>query len=280
MTVSERIIQDYLSKGLTMADVPRELKYRLNDRGEMKIYRYLVERGDIQENPPEPVQKPEPKKPEPQPKPRPVEQPKGDNNTMNTYLAQMRDALSSYYTSAQRLMEQKQKNSETYQAEVAEEQNRGIDAKLSQLYVDTWKKLQDAQAAGIVQAEKWGELDGSKITDDINLLGGHFELKKAQVEALVAKYRGNGTMMEAIGKYACEHEMDFLNIPTVAGKVEAWGLILDHAKTLLDQATNPPAVGWMVGASAAGAVKRQIDRFGTSDVPEGQMYAAYQMVEQ
>lgn len=160
MTVSERIIQDYLSKGLTMADVPRELKYRLNDRGEMKIYRYLVERGDIQENPPEPVQKPEPKKPEPQPKPRPVEQPKGDNNTMNTYLAQMRDALSSYYTSAQRLMEQKQKNSETYQAEVAEEQNQGIDAKLSQLYADTWKALQDAQAAGIAQAEKWGELDG------------------------------------------------------------------------------------------------------------------------
>ena len=33
MAVSERIIQDYLAKGLTMADVPRELKYRLNDRG-------------------------------------------------------------------------------------------------------------------------------------------------------------------------------------------------------------------------------------------------------
>ena len=283
MTVSERIIQDYLEKGLTMADVPKELKYRLNDKGEMKIYRYMVAHGLIKENPPEPEEKPEPKKTEPkkpEPQQRPVEQPKGDNNTMNTNLVEMRNALSGYYTSAQALMDQKQKNSETYQAEVAEEKNRGIDAKLSQLYADTWKKLQDAQAAGIAQAEKWGELDGSKITDDIKLLGGHFELKKAQVEALVAKYRGNGTMMEAIGKYACEHEMDFLNIPTVAGKVEAWGLILDHAKILLDQATNPPAVGWMVGASAAGAVKRQIDRFGTSDVPEGQMYAAYQMVEQ
>lgn len=199
---------------------------------------------------------------------------------MNNNLVEMRDALSSYYTTAQRLMAQKEKNSETFQAEVAEEQNRGIDAKLSQLYADTWKKLQDAQAAGIAQAEKWGELDGRKITDDLRLLGGHFELKKAQVEALVAKYRGNGTMMEAIGKYACEHGMDFLNIPTVAGKVEAWGLILDHAKTLLDQAANPPAVGWMVGATAAGAVKRQIDTFGTSTVPESKLYAAYQMVEQ
>lgn len=276
MTVSERIIQDYLSKGLTMADVPRELKYRLNDRGEMRIYRYLVERGDIKENTPE--KKPEPKKPEPQQ--RPVEQPKGDNNTMNTYLAQMRDALSSYYTSAQALMEQKQKNAETYQAEVAEEQNRGIDSKLSQLYADTWRKLQDAQAAGIVQAEKWGELEGSKITDDIKLLGGHFELKKPQVEALVEKYRGNGTMMEAIAKYAREHEMGFLNVPSVAGKKEAWAYILDHAKALLDQATNPPAVGWMVGATAAGAVKRQIDTFGTSNVPESKLYSAYQMVEQ
>ena len=283
MTVSERIIQDYLEKGLTMADVPKELKYRLNDKGEMKIYRYMVEHGLIKENPPEPEEKPEPKKTEPK-KPelqqRPVEELKGVQNTMNIYLSEMRNALSSYYTSAQALMTQKQKNSEIYQAEVAEEQNRGIDAKLSQLYADTWKKLQDAQAAGIAQAEKWGELDGGKTTDDVKLLGGHFELKKAQVEALVAKYRGNGTMCEAIGKYACEHEMDFLNIPTVAGKVEAWGLILDHAKTLLDQATNPPAVGWMVGASASGAVKRQIDRFGTSDVPESQMYAAYQMVEQ
>ena len=278
MTVSERIIQDYLSKGLTMADVPRELKYRLNDRGEMKIYRYLVERGDIQENPPEPEKKPEPKKPEPQQ--RPVEQPKGDNNTMNTYLSQMRDALSSYYTSAQALMAKKEKNSETYQAEMAREQNQGIDAKLSQLYADTWKKLQDAQAAGIAQAERWGELDGTKITDDVKLLGGHFELKKAQVEALVAKYKGNGTMMEAIGKYAREHNMAFLNIPSVAGKAEAWAYILDYAKGLLDQATNPPAIGFMVGAAAAGAVKRQIDTFGTSTVPESKLYAAYQMVEQ
>lgn len=277
MTVSERIIQDYLSKGLTMADVPRELKYRLNDRGEMRIYRYLVERGDIQENPPEPEKKPTPKKPEPQQ--RPVEQPKGDT-TMNTYLAQMRDALSSYYTTAQRLMAQKEKNSETYQAEVAEEQNRGIDSQLSRLYTDTWKKLQDAQAAGIVQAEKWGELDGSKITDDLRLLGGHFELKKPQVEALVEKYRGNGTMSQAIAKYAREHEMGFLPVPNVAEKKKAWGLILDHAKTLLDQATNPPAVGWMVGTNAAEAVKRQIDTFGTSNVPESKLYAAYEMVEQ
>lgn len=90
MTVSERIIQDYLSKGLTMADVPRELKYRLNDRGEMRIYRYLVERGDIQSNPSEPEQ--EPKKPEPQQ--RPVEQPKGDNNTMtNIYMDKMKAAI-------------------------------------------------------------------------------------------------------------------------------------------------------------------------------------------
>lgn len=278
MTVSERIIKDYLEKGLKMEDVPRELKYRLNDRGEMRIYRYLVERGDIKENPPEPEKKTEPKKPEPQQ--RPVEQPKGDNNTMNTYLAQMRDALSSYYTGAQALMAQKQKNAETYQAEVAEEQNWGIDSKLSQLYADTWKKLQAAQAAGVAQAETWGELDGSKVTDDIKLLGGHFELKKPQVEALVERYRNNGTMMEAIAKYAREHGMDFLNVPSVAGKAQAWAYILDHAKSLLDQATNPPAVGWMVGATAAGAVKRQIETFGTSDVPESKLYAAYRMVEQ
>lgn len=274
MTVSERIIQDYLSKGLTMADVPRELKYRLNDRGEMRIYRYLVERGDIKENPPEPEKKPE------KPQTRPVEQPKGVQNNMNTYLNEMRNALSSYYTGAQALMGQKQKNSETYQAEVAEEQNRGIDSKLSQLYADTWKKLQAAQAAGVAQAETWGELDGAKITDDIKLLGGHFELKKPQVEALVERYRNNGTMMEAIAKYAREHGMDFLNVPSVAGKAQAWAYILDHAKSLLDQATNPPAVGWMVGATAAGAVKRQIETFGTSDVPESKLYAAYRMVEQ
>lgn len=277
MTVSEKIIQDYLEKGLTMDDVPKELKYRLNDRGEMKIYRYLVDHGIIKETPPEPEQKPEPKKPEPQQ--RPVEQPKGDNN-MNTYLSQMRDALSSYFTSAQALMAQKDKNTETYQPEVAEEQNRGIDAKMSQLYADTWRKLQDAQAAGIAQAEKWGDLDGAKITDDIKLLGGHFELKKTQVEALVEKYRDNGTMMEAIGKYAREHNMGFMNVPTVAGKAEAWDYILDYAKTLLDQSTNPPAVGFMVGATAAGAVKRQIDTFGTSTVPESKLYAALWMVEQ
>lgn len=238
MTVSERIIQDYLGKGLTMADVPKELKYRLNDKGEMKIYRYMVAHGLIKENPPEPEEKPEPKKPEPQQ--RPVEQPKGDNNTMNTNLVEMRNALSGYYTSAQALMAQKQKNSETYQAEVAEEQNRGIDSKLSQLYADTWKKLQDAQAAGIVQAEKWGELDGSKITDDMKLLSGAFPLAEADVVGLIEKYRDNYTMLAALDKYAAEHgfAQNRAQIRTPENRKAAWSKVHAGAITLLDTASN------------------------------------------
>ena len=43
MTVSEKIIAEYLEKGESWEDVPSELKARLNENGIAKIYKAMVE---------------------------------------------------------------------------------------------------------------------------------------------------------------------------------------------------------------------------------------------
>lgn len=238
MTVSERIIQDYLSKGLTMADVPRELKYRLNDRGEMKIYRYLVERGDIQENPPEPEKKPEPKKPEPQQ--RPVEQPKGDNNTMtNTYMDKMKAAISGYYKQAVEIEKQIKTNKERLQPTISYEANEKLNEQRRALYYKAKDAIDAAFQDVLASIDRWAVFDGAKITEDMKLLSGAFPLAEADVVSLIERYRDNYTMLAALDKYAAEHgfAQNRAQIRTPENRKAAWSKVHAGAITLLDTAS-------------------------------------------
>lgn len=198
---------------------------------------------------------------------------------MNAYVQEMKKALSDFYSTMTRLNAQKEQNLSTYQSNVARDENEKLDKQINDVYRATWSRLQELHSAGIAQAERWGALDGSKITDDIKLLSGGFDLKKNQVAELVEKYRGNGTMMEAIGTYASSHNMSFLEVPTVTEKVKAWGVILAYAKDVMDQCTGA-RVGWVQGAGAVAMLKGLVEHFGTSDIPGSALFKAYQMVEQ
>ena len=140
-------------------------------------------------------------------------------------------------------------------------------------------KLQQLHDEGVAQAQRWGNLDGSMITDDINLLKGGFDLDCQQVENLVERYRSNGTMMTAIASYTGSHGMIGMNIPTVDKKVKAWEVVLLNAKDIMDMCISG-TVGWMGGESADKTIQDMIDRFGTSQNPGSGLDIAYKMLEQ
>lgn len=244
MTVSERIIQDYLEKGLTMADVPKELKYRLNDKGEMKIYRYMVAHGLIKENPPEPEEKPEPKKTEPkkpEPPQRPVEQPKGDNNTMtNIYMDKMKAAISDYYKQAVEIEKQIKTNKERLQPTISYEANEKLNEQRRALYYKAKDAIDAAFQGVLASIDRWAVFDGTKITDDMKLLSGAFPLAEADVVGLIAKYKDNYTMLAALDKYAAENgfAQNRAQIRTPENRKAAWSKVHAGAITLLDTASN------------------------------------------
>lgn len=234
MTVSEKIIQDYLEKGLTMDDVPKELKYRLNDRGEMKIYRYLVDHGFIKETTPEPEKKPEPKKPEPQL--RPIEQPKGAPNMSNTYMDKMKAAISDYYQNSLKIEKQIISNKERYQPEIAVKENEKLVSQRQDLYYKA-KQAIDAAFEGVLSSiDRWAVFEGKSITEDMRLLSGAFPLTEADVVGLIKKYRDNYTMSAALDKYAAEHgfAQNRAQIRTPENRKAAWNKVYAGAITLLD----------------------------------------------
>ena len=198
---------------------------------------------------------------------------------MNTYVSKMKDVLSGFYPQMKRKREEKAEAKERYSADVATQEIDRIDREATALRNATMDKLQQLHDEGVAQAQRWGNLDGSMITDDIKLLKGGFDLNRQQVENLVERYRSNGTMMTAIDSYAGSHGMIGMNIPTVDKKVKAWEVVLLNAKDIMDMCISG-TVGWMGGERADKSIRDMIDRFGTSQNPGSGLDIAYKMLEQ
>ena len=198
---------------------------------------------------------------------------------MNTYVSKMKDVLSGFYPQMKRKREEKAEAKERYSTDVAAQEIDRIDREAAALRNATMDKLQQLHDEGVAQAQRWGNLDGSMITDDIKLLKGGFDLDRQQIENLVERYRSNGTMMTAIDSYAGSHGMIGMNIPTVDKKVKAWEVVLRNAKDIMDMCISG-TVGWMGGESADKTIQDMIDRFGTSQNPGSGLDIAYKMLEQ
>ena len=198
---------------------------------------------------------------------------------MNTYVSQMKDVLSGFYPQMKQKREEKAEAKERYSADVAAQEIDRIDREATALRNATMDKLQQLHDEGVAQAQRWGNLDGSKLTDDIKLLKCGFDLDRQQVENLVERYRDNGTMTAALASYAGSHGMIGMNIPTVDKKVKAWEVVLLNAKDIMDMCISG-TVGWMGGESADKSIRDMIDRFGTSQNPGSGLDIAYKMLEQ
>lgn len=83
-------------------------------------------------------------------------------------------------------------------------------------------------------ARKWAALDGKEVnTADLSLLKGDFEISVVDLNALVLKYWNNGTMINAIEKYAKKHHAA-VYVPNLDDKLQAYKIMAQSAHKLID----------------------------------------------
>ena len=114
--------------------------------------------------------------------------------------------------------------------------------------------LTKAGRAGYREAESWGRMDTSKLTDDIKLLDAGI-VDKGEFDRLKAKYSNNYTMLAALRRYgekqnkeagkemqkngddyigALTEPFDVHDIPTTEEKMKKWEKTQASALDLLD----------------------------------------------
>lgn len=173
---------------------------------------------------------------------------------MNKHLQAMKTAVEDYRAAVKKAHGLIAENDRLYKPEEAERANAAVLDKLKKDRDAALEAIWAAQDAGRSEAESWGQLDGSKITDDAKLLDAG-AVNAEQFKSLVRKYQGNATMLTLLGKYAekqnggnggfnavwgyggkgnaarsAEH-FDTTGLPTIAGKkavFDRW------AKTAID----------------------------------------------
>lgn len=190
------------------------------------------------------------------------------------HVDRMAVAVKKYFAEAEIAQQKMKRNSEIYTAEFAEPENEKVKQQLRIARQAAENAIAEAREAGRAEALRWGELDGSKLTDDAKLL--QFDISPEQFADLVARHKNNGTMASLLKQYGDrmndkqKEKNDFgkmpekfystAGIPTVEQKQDAYDRFAMGAKTMLAQIDSPGTFG---GGTDSQMLKMAVDSFGT-----------------
>jgi hypothetical protein len=174
---------------------------------------------------------------------------------MNQHAVNMKNALNDYKKATDTAKRQIEFITTTYGQEAGEAEREIQAKKLEKARAAAVDTINKAAGAGYKEAEAWGRLDGSKLTDDVKLLDNGL-VDKAEFDRLKAKYSGNYTMLHALRKYgekqnkaasdeiranggdglaaALAEPFDLRDIPTAEDKPKRWEKAQAQALDLLD----------------------------------------------
>lgn len=142
---------------------------------------------------------------------------------MSKYVNRMKDALVSFNATAQRIHKDMERNIANYKPDAASDENARLQAKLNMAAEEARGKIDVIHDEAAAAARKWDEPAGVEIeTEDLALLKGNFCLSKEALWNLLVKHQDNGTMVNAIAKYAKEHDVILDYIPNVDDKLFAY----------------------------------------------------------
>ena len=190
---------------------------------------------------------------------------------MNTYLQSMKNVLTNYYNAAKTYEEKVAQAKQRYQADVAAEEIKKLDAALETDKRAAIDAITEAKDKAIEAARRWGALDGSKIDDgDMKLL--KFDLSPEQFEAMVERHKKNGTMCFILAQYAEKHNrkettpgeygltgrLNTLVIPTVDEKIKAYERFAESAISTINNMTG---YGWGKGVGNP-VIESSVKNFG------------------
>ena len=89
--------------------------------------------------------------------------------------------------------------------ELTQEANGKNNNALQNFYQQSRKLKEEYEAA----AQKWGQMDGSKLTNDVRLLESGISLTQDDYSDLIAKYKDNSTMLKVVIQAAEQNKVQF-----------------------------------------------------------------------
>lgn len=171
---------------------------------------------------------------------------------MNTNIETMKKAIKNYKDLQTAAAERVKSITDTYGQEAGKREQDRQDKQLKQARATAEKAIREAGSEGLAAAERWGRLDGSRLTDDIKLLDAGL-VSAAEFEKLKSRHADNATMLEALRKYGekqnaaaaaearangkkfvMETPYNVWDIPTAEGKQETWRKVQAQAIDMLD----------------------------------------------
>ena len=174
---------------------------------------------------------------------------------MNQHAVNMKKALMDYKKATDTAKQQIDFITNTYGQEAGEAEKEIQAGKLERARSAAVDTINKAAGAGYKEAEAWGRLDGSNLTDDMRLLDAGL-VDKAEFDRLKTKYSGNYTMLHALRVYgekqnkaagdairanngdgleaALAEPFDLRDIPTAEDKPKRWEKAQTQALDLLD----------------------------------------------
>lgn len=198
---------------------------------------------------------------------------------MNTRIERIKGALYTYKQQRDIAEDRVQTIISDYGTEAGERERERQEKKLASYRADAERVINEECSFGIGEAERWGKLDGSKLTDDAKLL--EADLADTETfERLKAKYADNATMLQALkrygerkneedrrekaaaGTFSMTEKYRVIDIPTVKDKVHNWEIVKQRANSMLNVMDKAGKVQDWTMDFAAAALPKQLESFG------------------
>lgn len=116
---------------------------------------------------------------------------------MNSNLEKMKNALLNYRAEREKVLTKVEQAKELYGEEAAYRENERLMKGLRATRATAEAQIQDAFAAGLEWATKWGRMDGKQITDDVKLFDAGIVTPEV-FEDLKKRYYDNATMLQVL----------------------------------------------------------------------------------
>lgn len=189
---------------------------------------------------------------------------------MNDNLRKMRAALSNYHKAVKAADQQIKQINDELKPEIAKERVTQIRANLAATRSAAIDQITAAAKKGRSDAEAWGTLNPSDLTDDVKLLQSGIRISQKEYDALCQKYQNNGSMSRVLSEYADQRNREntkglegFMyktQLATVESKSQRWDRLQQSAEHIM---RNIDGTGFGSGADNP-LVAESVDYFGST----------------
>ena len=189
---------------------------------------------------------------------------------MNDNLKKMRAALSNYHKAVKVADQQIRKINDEIKPELAKEMVSQIRANLTAARSSAIDQITAAAKKGRAEAEDWGTLNPSDLTDDVKLLQSGIRISQKEYDDLCQKYQNNGSMSRVLSEYADQRNRENTDglsgvmyktqLATVESKSQRWDKLQRSAEMIMG---NIDGSGFGRGADNP-IVAESVDKFGST----------------